>query len=511
MAIHSQLLEKTPTGVDGFDSISHGGIPKGRVSLVCGTSGSAKTVFSCQFLAEGIKQFNDNGVMVTFEETPDAIRANMMSLGWDIHTWEENKKWSFVDASPKTGEAPINIGDFDLEALISRIKHAIKKNNATRVCIDSLGTILNQLKDPHHVRTEVLRLTSSLKALGVTSILTLERTEEYGSISRYGVEEFASDNVIIFRNILEEGRRKRTVEILKFRGTTHQKGEFSFSIIPNHGIKMVPYAALPYPEGASITRNTTGCKILDDMCKGGFIKGSTILISGPTGVGKTTLTSQFTCKNAANNKRCLHFTFEESPEQLALNTLSWDAGFEKLESQGTLKIISAYPEIASLEYHLVAIKDHVDAFQPDCLVIDSLSALSRIASLKNFQEFIMALTAYLKHKQVTAVFSFGTSSILGLSDDAHKEAKLAMLVDTVILLKHVEVFGELKQGIITLKMRGSSHEKEIRELSVSNKGIQIGKPFKNIAGILSGTPIFSETNEIERIDSLFSAENDPHL
>jgi circadian clock protein KaiC len=231
----NKAIEKLETGIPGFDLITLGGLPKGRTTLVAGTAGSAKTVMAAQFLAEEIKAGKGSGVFVTFEESPEDIRNNMISLGWDIRAWEEEGRWAFVDASLQPDYEEIVSGPFDFSALLARLEHAIQRIGAQRVAMDSLGAVFTQYEDRATVRCELFRLASMLKRIGVTAVLTAERIEEYGSIARYGVEEFVADNVIILRNILEGEKRRRTIEILKFRGTMHQKGEYPLRLFPNRG------------------------------------------------------------------------------------------------------------------------------------------------------------------------------------------------------------------------------------------------------------------------------------
>ena len=239
-----ETIEKLETGIPGFDLITLGGLPKGRTTLVTGTAGSAKTVVAVQFLAEEIKSDGGSGVFVTFEESPEDIRNNMTGLGWDIRAWEEEGRWAFVDASLNPDREEVVSGPFDFSALVARMEHAIKRVGARRVAMDSLGAVFTQYEDRSIVRRELFRLASTLKQIGVTAVLTAERTEEYGNIARYGVEEFVADNVIILRNILESEKRRRTIEILKFRGTVHQKGEYPFTIIPRQGVVVIPLSAM---------------------------------------------------------------------------------------------------------------------------------------------------------------------------------------------------------------------------------------------------------------------------
>jgi circadian clock protein KaiC len=500
-------IGKLQTHIEGFDLIAQGGLPKGRTTLVSGTAGSAKTVFAAQFLAEGIAHGAENGVFVTFEESPEDIRNNMIGLGFDIYTWELEGKWAFVDASPRPEQKEIVTGEFDLGALLARIEFAIGKVGATRVVLDSLGAIFTQFSDSSLVRSELFRIASSLKKMNVTALMTAERTSEYGEIARFGVEEFVADNVIILRNVLEAEKRRRTIEILKFRGTTHQKGEYPFTIIPGQGIIVIPLSAIELKQKSSIVRISSGNKELDRMCGGGFFRDAIVLVSGATGTGKTLMVTAFMGAGITQGERCLLFAFEESREQLFRNASGWGVDFEMLEQKGRLKVVCAYPETASLEDHLITMKGIIDDFAPTRIAVDSLSALERVSNVKGFREFVIGLTSFIKHKETAGLFTSTTPTLLG--GTSVTEAHISTITDSIILLRYVEIYGEMRRGLTVLKMRGSMHDKDIRQFYIDSEGMHIDKPFRNITGILSGnfTHIAPEvTSDVTRIDSLFKNE-----
>ncbi len=493
-------VEKLRTEIQGFDLIAEGGLPKERVTLLAGTSGSAKTVFATQFLACGIEDADQSGVFVTFEEPPEDIRRNMLGLGWDIASWEAQNRWAFVDASPQPEAEPaVFSGRFDLGALLARISHAIQRVGAERVVIDSIGGIFDQLDDPSTIRRELFRISASLKSMGVTSIITAERPSDHGPISKFGVEEFVSDNVIVLRNLLDEEVRRRTVEILKFRGTGHQKGEWPLTIVPGKGVVVLPLSALELKQKSSATRVTSGNEGLDQMCGGGFFRDSVILVSGPTGTGKTLITTQFL--SGASDKRCLLLAFEESREQLFRNAEGWGFDLQKMEAEGRLKLVCEYPESASLEDHLIRIKAAIEEFKPERVAVDSLSALERVSSLKSFREFTIGLSSFIKHKEIPALYTATTSTLLGGSSTT--ESHISTTTDSIILLRYVEVYGQMRRGLTVLKMRGSMHDKDIREFTIDSQGMHIGKPFRNIFGILSGNFSHVAPNELERLDRMF--------
>jgi circadian clock protein KaiC len=501
-----QAIQKLQTGVQGLDLISMGGLPKGRTTLVAGSAGSGKTILGAQFLAEGIAQYSESGVFVTFEESPDAIRSNLISLGWDISSWEAEGKWLFVDASAQISEQnTLFSGEYDLGGLLARIENAVQKVKGSRVALDSLGAVFTRFDDKKTIRNELFRIASVLKQLEVTSIMTAERIEEYGGISREGVEEFVADNVIILRNVLEEEKRRRTVEILKFRGTTHQKGEFPFTILPQEGFVVIPLSEIELEYESSDLRITSGSKELDDMCGGGFYRDSIVLVSGATGTGKTLMVTEFIAGGVMNNERCLLFAFEESREQFFRNASGWGVDLRPMEKAGNLKVVCEYPEVASLEDRLVSMRSVIEQFKPNRVAIDSLSALERVSTKKSFREFVIGITSFLKKMETSGLFTSTTPSLMG--GESVTEAHISTLTDSIILLRYVEMFGEMRRGLTVLKMRGSQHDKDIREFSIDSQGMHIGKAFHNVAGILAGNPTHLEKSEISRLSGMFDAED----
>lgn len=497
-------ISKLPTEIGGFDLISDGGLPAGRTTLVSGTAGSAKTVFAAQFLAAGIRRAGQPGVFVTFEETPEDIRRNVAGFDWDVAAWEEQGLWAFVDASPRPGDPLVVSGEFDLEALLARIRHAVGRVGAVRVAIDSLGGVFSQLGDAAAVRHELFRVAVALKEMGVTTVITAERCEEHGPVSRYGVEEFVSDNVVVLRNTLSEELRRRTVEILKFRGTGHQKGEWPFTIVPGEGIVVIPLSALQLQQRSSAARISSGSPELDAMCGGGFFRDSIILVSGPTGTGKTLITTEFLGGGAEAGERCLLFAFEESREQLFRNALGWGVDFPRMEAEGRLRVVPAYPEAMALEDHLIRMKAEIEAFRPDRVAVDSLSALERTSSIKSFREFVIGLSSFIKHKEVPGLFTATTSALLGGTSTT--ETHISTTTDSIILLRYVEVNGQMRRGLAVLKMRGSAHDKDIREFTIDGEGMHVGRPFRNIFGILSGNFTHVAAGELDRLNELFTDE-----
>ena len=477
-------IQKIRTLIEGFDDISHGGLPVGRTTLISGTSGTGKTLFASQFLYNGITQFDEPGIFVTFEESPEDIIKNALSFGCNLQKFIDEGKLFILDASPDP-EGQEVVGNFDLSALIERIQYAIRKYKARRVSIDSVTAVFQQYEAAGVVRREIFRLVTRLKQVGVTTIMTTERVDEYGPVARFGVEEFVSDNVVIVRNVLEGERRRRTVEVLKLRGTTHMKGEYPFTIT-DRGVNIFPLGAMRLTQRSSNIRVSSGVTTLDTMCGGGFFKDSIILTTGATGTGKTMLVSKFLQEACQRGDRAILFAYEESRAQLSRNAYSWGIDFEELEQKGLLKIICAYPESAGLEDHLQTIKSEIAEFKPSQIAIDSLSALARGVSNNAFRQFVIGVTGFAKQEEITGFFTNTTDQFMG--SHSITDSHISTITDTIIMLQYVEIRGEMSRALNVFKMRGSWHDKGIREYMISAQGPEIKESFRNFERIISGSP-----------------------
>ncbi|RYY39044.1 MAG: circadian clock protein KaiC [Chitinophagaceae bacterium] len=481
---------KAPSGIPGFDELSFGGFPRGRATLVSGSSGSGKTILCCQFLIEGARSHNEPGVFVTFEEPVEDLRRNVGSFGWNIDQLEKNGEWAFVDAAI-TFEADTKVvGAYDLNALLARIEAAVKSIKAKRIVLDSIGSLFYYFEDPATIRRELYKILDALKRRGLTILLTSERLEEYGKVSRFGVEEYIADNVLMLRNVLDNEKRRRTVELLKFRGSPHTTGEQPFVIDAGIGVHIIPLTRLELTQKSSQRRVTSGNDKLDEMCGGGYFKGSIVLVSGATGTGKTLTVTEFVRGGFEKGERVLFLAYEESHEQLLRNAKGWGVDFAKMEKTGKLRIESAYPESATLEEHLLHIQRLITEFKPDRFALDSLSAIERGSSKKNFREFLIALTSFLKKEEVMAIFTSTSTNIVGGSSvtDAH----ISTITDTIILLRYAEVYGNIHRVITVLKMRGSLHTKSIFEFDIDGRGMHIySEEFNRMSGILGGMPMLS--------------------
>lgn len=490
----SGVLPKVETGIKGFEEISFGGLPKGRSTLISGSSGSGKTIFSCQFLVAGIEQYDEPGVFITFEENVADLKRNVKSFGWNVEKFEKENKWLFVDASVTFDNETKVMGDYDLNALLVRIESAVKQVKAKRVVLDSIGSLFHYFSDPSAIRRELYKILAVLKKKNLVVLITSERLDEYGPVSRFGVEEYIADNVLILRNVLESEKRRRTIEILKYRGSLHSMGEQSFVIDPSSGIEIIPLTRLQLTQHSSENRVSSGNGQLDEMCGGGFFKDSIVLVSGATGTGKTLMVTEFVKGGYENGEKILFIAYEESREQLIRNAKGWGVDFPKMEKSGKLYIQAVYPETASLEEHLLHIQRLIEEWKPARFALDSLSAIERGSTKKNFREFLIALTSFLKKKEVLAIFTSTSTNIVGGTSvtDSH----ISTITDSIILLRYAEVYGKIHRVVTVLKMRGSLHTKNIFEFDIDAKGMHIsGKQFDRMSGILGGTPILADKNE----------------
>ena len=471
-------LPRAHVGIPGLELITSGGLPRNRLTLVSGTAGSGKTVFAAQFLASGITGAGDRGVFVTFEERPEGIRRNLRSFHWDIPAWEAGGKWAFVDASPRHIDTVFAGQDYDLTPLVTRITNAIERVGATRVAIDSVGALVAQFDHLAPARQAMFRLASALEASGVTTVMTVERSEDYGPVARFGFEEFVADNVVILRNALDGEKRRRTIEILKMRGCPHLKGEHLFTL-RDGGIVIVPVAIPSIGYGTSTRRLGCGVPALDVMLGGGLFEKSLWLVAGPTGTGKSSLTAHFVAGGVAAGERALLHSFEESHDQLVRNAAAWGIDLAGMERSGALCIVAEAPEAASLEDHLQRMKATIEQFRPDRVAIDSLTALQRIATVKSFREYVLGLTVHIKLRSLLGMVT--TSARDFLATEAASGLHVSTISDAITLLHYVPVGGEMRRGVQVLKMRGSDHDKSVREFRITDHGLEIGDPFPDIS------------------------------
>jgi circadian clock protein KaiC len=492
-------VPKVTSGIEGLDSLLYGGLPRGRTTLLVGSSGSGKTILSCELAWRSIHDLKEPCVFVTFEESKERIVKNVKSFGWDLKKLEQEGKLIFLELAPGIMMSDLVAGDFDLTVVIERIKFAIKKIKAKKVVIDSLSALFTHLGLIPQIRKLMLDLAESLNQLGVTTLITAERLEEYGPLTRFNVEEFVSDCVIVLRNILEDEKIRRTLQVLKFRGSRQQQGEFPFTIT-DQGIVVMPLVGMELTQKSSLTRISSGNKDLDKMCGGGFFRDSIILVSGPTGTGKTLLVSTFIDGACQNGEKALLFAFEESKEQLYRNGTSWGVNLAKWEKKGLLKVVCRYPESMGAEDHLLSIKKDIEAFKPKRIAVDSLSAMERVVTTKAFREFVISITSYIKSRETAGMFTNTSETLMG--GESITETHISTLTDSIVILRYVEIGGEMRRALTAIKMRGSWHDKEIREYEITGNGMIIKGAFRNVEGILTGQPRSTIAAEKEELGKL---------
>ncbi|MCU1592904.1 MAG: putative circadian clock protein KaiC [Frankiales bacterium] len=480
-AAFSRGVSKLETGIPGFDHVTMGGLPLGRATVLAGQAGSVKTVFAGHFLAEGVRR-GQPAVFVSLEEPATDLRANLSTFGWDIAAWEAAGDWEFVDASPLS--RPDGVTEpYSFSVLAAQIGHAVDRTAAQRVVIDSLSSVLALSGDEGEARQQLRRLIGELRGSGLTIVLTVETASDpAGSLSRYGIEEFVADNVVLLRNTREGKGRRRTLEVLKMRGAMHRKGDYGFTVRAGEGVVVLPVSTSAMAAGRSKARVSSGIPDLDTMCGGGFPQDSITLLAGPTGAGKTLMGLEFLAAAAERGDRALLLGYEESPEQMSRNAVGAARSFEQLREAGTLKVVSVYPEEASLEDHLLEIKQLVDDFHPHRLMVDSVTALERAGSAEAYREFLVSLTSYAKANDLTTLLTASTRSFSGAI--SLPEGHVATLADTLIAMRFVEAPGLVQRAITVLKMRGGPHDHQVRRMTISDEGIAIGAPLDQVVGVL---------------------------
>lgn len=472
-------LNRVSSGIAGLDHILGGGFISGRPTLVVGSSGSGKTILALQCLHNQIQLHKSKCLFVTFEERPSDIIRNAKAMGWDLQECLQDETLHFVDASPDLTVVEQS-GNFDLAGLLEQIRHSIQTHDIKFVVMDSLGALFFNFPEKHIIRREIFKIIDSLRENDVTSIITAERLEEYGSISRFGVEEFVTDGVVILRYTLLDEKIRRTIQIYKLRGSEHAQGEYAFTI-GNQGINLSPLPMTELTQSSSTRRVSFGDKDLDTMAGGGLFNDSVVLVSGPTGAGKTLLCSIFTAGGCRAKEKCLYLGFEESKAQLVRNAASWDFEFSEWEQAGLLRLECVYPEYNGLEDHLTRIRKLIHEFEPDRIVVDSVSALERVGDRRIFREFVLGLTALVKQKNICSLFTSTSPKLSG--GDSITDTHISTITDAIVLLRYIESDGFLKRGLVVLKMRGSAHDKAFREYSIDSSGIHIGGSIRGELGI----------------------------
>ncbi len=474
-------LQKERTGIPGFDEITNGGLPAGRPTLVCGSAGAGKTLFAMEFLVCGATMFNEPGVFMSFEETDEELTKNVASLGFDLTQLIADKKllleYVFVERSEIE-----ETGEYDLEGLFLRLGHAIDSIGAKRVVLDTLEALFSGLPNEAIIRAELRRLFRWLKERGVTAVITCERGE--GTLTRYGLEEYVADCVILLDNRVQKQISTRRMRIIKYRGTSHGTNEYPF-LIDEKGFTVLPITSIGLSHKAPTERISSGNARLDTMLDGkGFYRGSSILVSGAAGTGKSTIAAHFVEATCRRGERALFFAFEESQDQIIRNMRSVGIELEKYAKKGLLQFHNARPSAFGLELHLALIHKVVAEYQPSVVIIDPLTNFLAVGDVTETKSMLTRLIDLLKTNQITAIFTSLTASGREVEDS---EVGVSSLMDTWILVKNIESNGERNRGLYILKARGIAHSNQVREFVLTDNGMKLIDAYVGNEGVLMGS------------------------
>ncbi|RYY50717.1 MAG: circadian clock protein KaiC [Chitinophagaceae bacterium] len=474
-------LAKVPTGISGFDEITGGGLPKGRPTLVCGEAGSGKTLFSLEFIVRGAMDFNEPGVFVAFEEKEEELAANVASLGFDLPKLVKEKKLKIDHVRIERSEIE-ETGEYDLDGLFIRLGHAIDSIKAKRVVLDTIENLFAGLKDQAVLRAELRRLFHWLKERNVTAIITGEKGE--GKLTREGLEEYVSDCVIFLDHRVSNQISTRRLRIIKYRGSVHGTNEYPF-LIDEEGLSVLPVTSLRLDAKVSSVRVNTGIAGLDEMLEGkGFYKGGSILVSGTAGTGKTSIAASFANASCLRGERCLYFAFEESPEQIIRNMKSIGMQLDKHAASGLLQFHSARPSMHGLEMHLVVMYKLISSFNPAVVILDPISNLVSVGNVSEVKSILIRLIDYLQTRQTTVLL---TALSLNYVINEQTDEGISSLVDAWIQVRDIELNGERNRGLYIMKSRGMKHSNQVREFSITHKGLLLEDVYLGSEGVLTGS------------------------
>lgn len=473
-------LDKCITGVRGLDEITEGGLPRGRPTLICGTAGSGKSLLAMEFLVRGALEQGEPGVFLAFEETPRELAENVASLGFDLEDLVA-RKLLLIDhvtlERPRHGET----GDYNLDGLFSRLGYAIDSIGAKRVALDTLEVLFASLTDTGVLRAELERLFRWLKDRGVTAVVTAERGD--GSLTRHGLEEYVSDCVITLDQRISNQVATRRLRIVKYRGTAHGSNEYPF-LIDKQGFSVVPLTSLALEHPAGTRRIGSGVAKLDAMLDGGYYEGSTVLVSGEAGTGKSSLAAHFVDAACRRGQRCLYFAFEESPQQIMRNMRSIGIELEPWVRRGLLRFSTARPASYGLETHLATMHSQMEEFKPKVVVIDPVTGFDLVGNYSEIKTMITRLIDIMKSGGITALM---TDLTAGGDPAGQTNVGIASLIDTWMVLRNLEQAGERNRVLHVIKSRGMKHSNQVREFVLTAQGVDLVPVRLGPDGVLLGS------------------------
>jgi circadian clock protein KaiC len=479
--VDQRPLPKSATGIRGLDEITKGGLPKGRPTLICGTSGCGKTLMALEFLYRGATEFGEPGVFIAFEETREKLAANAASLGFNFERLTAQKKL-IVDYVHVDRSEIEETGEYDLGGLFARLDHHVKISRAKRVVLDTIEVLFAGLKNQSIIRSELRRLFRWLEERGLTAVITAERGE--GQLTRHGLEEYVSDCVILLDHRVSEELSTRRLRIVKYRGSGHGTNEYPF-LIDEHGISVMPVTSLGLSHHASKERISSGVPELDEMLAGkGFYRGSTILVSGTAGTGKSSLAASFAAAACARGECTLYFSMEESQSQILRNMQSIGIPLERWSRKGLLDIQASRPSMFGLEMHLMNLYKQVEAFKPRAIVVDPVTSLLIAGNPAETRSLLIRLIDLLKGRGITAFLTSLTSP--GAAEEA-SEVGISSLIDTWIVVGDMRVNGERNRTLQLVKSRGMSHSNQIREFLLGDRGVRLLDVYLGDDGVLTGS------------------------
>jgi circadian clock protein KaiC len=480
--VRTSGIVKAPTGIRGFDEITFGGLPAGRPTLVCGGAGAGKTMFAAEFVVRGAIEFGEPGVFMMFEENAEELTANVTSLGFDLKKLVKQKKLYIDHVHIERSEIE-ETGEYDLEGLFIRLAHAVESVGAKRVVLDTIEALFAGLPNHGILRAELRRLFRWLKDQGLTAVITGERGEK--SLTRFGLEEYVADCVILLDHRVQEQISTRRLRIVKYRGSAHGTNEYPF-LIGKSGISVMPITSLKLDHPAPADRVSTGIDGLDTMLGGkGVYRGSSLLASGSAGTGKSSIGASFVNAACERGERALLFAYEESAPQLIRNMSSIGINLKRHINSGLLQIRASRPTLQGLEQHLVSMHDAVNEFKPSVVVVDPISDFTIERHQAEVKPTLMRLIDFMKMEQITALFTSLTTT--GQDSIENSQVGVSSLMDTWLLLRNVEYNGERNRTVFVLKSRGMAHSNQIREFVMSDKGIDLVDVYTGSDQVLTGT------------------------
>jgi circadian clock protein KaiC len=485
-------LQKVPSGIRGFDEVTFGGLPKGRATLVCGGAGSGKTLFGMQFLVRGAIDRGMPGVFMSFEESEGDLVENFASLGFDLNRLQQERKLLIDSVRVERAEIE-ETGEYDLEGLFVRLGHAVDSIGAQYVVLDTLEALFGGFANEFILRAEFRRLFGWLKERELTAIITAERGHEAGEMTRHGLEEYVSDCVVVLDQRVKSLISTRHLRIAKYRGSTHGTNEYPF-LIDEGGVSVLPITSVGLDYSVSSERLSTGLAGLDAMLGDhGFYRGSSVLVSGTPGTGKTSLAGKFAEETCRRGGKCLYYAFEESSHQIMRNMRSIGIDLETWVKKGLLQFQSMRPTFHGLELHLVRMHKRIQEFDPTTFIMDPISNLISVGNADDVRIMLMRLVDLLKKRQTTSLFTSLNPSLQLLEE---RGLGVSSIMDTWILLRDIEANGERNHGLSIIKSRGMRHANQMREMLLTDAGIELVDVYTGPAGFMTGAArISQETRE----------------